>query len=189
MNKLPANFELGRYGLHVRLVCEEDAEFIVTIRTNAHNAKYIHDTDVSVEAQRDWIRNYKIREVAGEEYYLLFELNGVPQGVYRIYNRHENWCVTGSWVFSPKADRFSAIKGFVITHEVVFDVLEHRFVHDIDGVNLQNKQVLGVMKLIGGKFLDIRQDPKGQYQTLDIYKEDFYANRDLLLRMVGVETK
>lgn len=26
MTPLPSNFELDRYGLHVRLVCEEDAE-------------------------------------------------------------------------------------------------------------------------------------------------------------------
>ena len=29
MNKLPQNFELDRYGLHVRLVREEDAEFVL----------------------------------------------------------------------------------------------------------------------------------------------------------------
>jgi hypothetical protein len=33
MNKLPLNFELDCYGLHARLIKEEDAEFIVKLRT------------------------------------------------------------------------------------------------------------------------------------------------------------
>ena len=71
MTKLPENFELDRYGLHVRLVREEDAEFIVKLRTNEHNSRYIHDTVADVEQQKVWLRAYKQRELEGKEYYLL----------------------------------------------------------------------------------------------------------------------
>lgn len=131
INKLPSNFELDRYGLRVRLVREEDAEFIVRLRTNEHNSRYIHDTVADVEQQKVWLRTYKQRELEGKEYYLLFEANGEPQGVYRIYNRHEDRCITGSWVFKPNAERNSALKAMIITHEIVFDVLENKYVHDV----------------------------------------------------------
>ena len=187
MNKLPLNFELDRYGLHVRLVREEDAEFIVDLRTNAHNARYIHDTDVSVEAQRDWIRRYRVREEVGEEYYLLFEKEGVPQGVYRIYKRHEDWCVTGSWVFSPDAQRNAALKAMIITHEIVFEELGHQYVHDVDGINEDNRGVINAMKSIGGKFWEERIEEKGKYLQFDLQKQDFYKNRPNLLRFVGIK--
>ena len=49
MNKLPSNFELDRYGLHVRLMREVDAEFVVEMRTNPQNAQTIHNNNPSVE--------------------------------------------------------------------------------------------------------------------------------------------
>ena len=56
MTKLPENFELDRYGLHVRLVREEDAEFIVELRTSEHNSRYIHGTVGDIEQQKVWLR-------------------------------------------------------------------------------------------------------------------------------------
>ena len=172
MNALPSNFELDRYGLHVRLVREEDAEFIVKLRTNPQNARFIHDTNPSVEQQK---------------YYLLFEANGESQGVYRIYNRHEKWCVTGSWVFKQDAERNSALKAMIITHEIVFEDLKHLYVHDVDGINENNRGVINAMKSIGGKFWGERVEEKGKYMQFDLRKEDFYKNRPTILRFVGIK--
>lgn len=185
--KLPSNFELDRYGLHVRLVREEDAEFIVKLRTNEHNSRYIHDTVADVAQQEEWLRAYKQRESEGNEYYFVFEANGEPQGVYRIYNRHEEWCVTGSWVFKQDAERNSALKALIITHEIVFDVLGHTYVHDVDGINENNQGVINAMKSIGGKFWGERKEEKGIYKQFDLQKEDFYHNRPTLLRFVGIK--
>ena len=181
------NIDFVRYGLHVRLVCIEDAEFIVSLRNNSHNARFIHDTDASIVAQVEWIKNYKHRESKGKEYYLLFEVNGEPQGVYRIYNRHEEWCVTGSWVFKPDAERNSALKAMIITHEIVFEDLGHDYVHDVDGIHENNKGVINAMKSIGGKFWGERVEEKGKYMQFDLHKEDFYKNRPTILRFVGIK--
>lgn len=189
MIKLPSNFELDRYGLHVRLVREEDAEFIVRLRTYNKNARFIHDTNASIAAQREWIRQYKIREAEGKEYYFIFEINGEPQGVYRIYKRHEEWCVTGSWVFHPEAQKNAALKAMIITHEIVFEELGHQYVHDVDGINEDNKGVINAMKSIGGKFWGERIEENGKYLQFDLRKEDFYKNRPYLLRFVGIELK
>ena len=72
MTHLPSNFELDRYGLHVRLVREEDAEYIVQLRTNPTKNRYIHSTLNDVKAQKEWIRLYKQREAEGKEYYFIF---------------------------------------------------------------------------------------------------------------------
>jgi hypothetical protein len=45
MTPLPSNFELDRYGLHVRLVREEDAEFILSLRTDPKLSRFIHPTE------------------------------------------------------------------------------------------------------------------------------------------------
>lgn len=187
MTALPKQYGKDKYGLYIRFVCEDDADFIVALRTNANNSRYIHDTDDNVEAQREWIRNYKVREDAGEEYYLLFEAEGVPQGVYRIYKRHDDWCVTGSWVFHPDAQKNAALKAMIITHEIVFEELGHQYVHDVDGINENNKGVINAMKSIGGKFWGERIEKKGKYLQFDLYKEDFYKNRPYLLRFVGIK--
>lgn len=187
MTKLPENFELDRYGLHVRLVREEDAEFIVKLRTDPQNARFIHDTNPSVENQRVWIRQYKESEKECKEYYFVFEANGEPQGVYRIYNRHEDWCITGSWVFKPNAERNSALKAMIITHEIVFEDLGHDYVHDVDGINENNRGVINAMKSIGGKFWGERVEEKGKYMQFDLRKEDFYKNRPTILRFVGIK--
>ena len=49
MIKLSSDFNLDKYGLHVRLVNEDDAEFIVSLRTDPKLSRFIHDTgnDVS----------------------------------------------------------------------------------------------------------------------------------------------
>lgn len=65
MIKLPNNFELDRYGLHVRLVGEEDAEFIVHLRTDEKLSRYINKTNVGVDKQKEWIKQYKKRERYG----------------------------------------------------------------------------------------------------------------------------
>jgi len=184
---LPSNFELDRYGLHVRLVREEDAAFIVKLRTNEHNSRYIHDTVADVEQQKEWLQVYKYREAEGKEYYFIFEINGEPQGVYRIYNRHADWCVTGSWVFKQDAERNSALKAMIITHEIVFEDLGHDYVHDVDGINENNRGVINAMKSIGGKFWGERVEEKGKYMQFDLRKEDFYNNRPTILRFVGIK--
>ena len=70
-NKIPENFTIERYGLNVRLVEEKDAGFILSLRTNPKLSRYIHNTDDSLDKQRQWIRDYKKRELEGKDYYFI----------------------------------------------------------------------------------------------------------------------
>lgn len=123
LTRLPSDFSLCRYGLYVRFVNENDAEFILKLRTDSKLGKYIHATDKNIVAQKEWIRSYKIRELHGTDYYFMFEYpQGNRLGVCRIYNINENSFTLGSWVFSPDAPIGSSILGDIITREIAFDL-------------------------------------------------------------------
>jgi len=121
--KLPPDFTLERYGLQVRLVEEDDAEFIVSLRTDPRLSKHIHATSPDVEQQKQWIRNYKLREEQGLDYYFLFSINGQPQGLARIYDITEDTFTQGSWIFSPEAVLGASVLGNIISNEIGFELL------------------------------------------------------------------
>lgn len=180
---LPNNFTLDRYGLHVRFVTEDDALFIMAIRIDAKNKRFIHDTDNDPKSQIEYIRNYKFKEQLGEEYYFIFESNGIPQGVYRIYNRCEDWCTTGSWVFSPTAEKLSALKAYIIIHEIVFENLGYSLMKDYDGTNEKNVHVINTVKYFGANFnFPKRIDAKGVYLPFSISRDVFFDNRKKVLQ-------
>ena len=129
MKKLPENFTLERYGLQVRLVNEDDAEFIMTLRTDIRLSRYIHETSPNVEDQKQWIRDYKRREAQGLDYYFMFSVNNVRQGVARIYNITEDSFTQGSWVFSPDAVLGASVLGNIISSEMGFEFLDKKIVY------------------------------------------------------------
>jgi len=124
MKKLPKGFSLERYGLQVRLVEESDAEFIVALRTDPRLSKHIHATSPDIEQQKQWIRNYKLREEQGLDYYFLFLIDNQPQGLARIYDITENTFTQGSWIFSPEAVLGASVLGNIISSEIGFEFLE-----------------------------------------------------------------
>lgn len=126
MKNLPLDFTLDRYGLQVRLVEESDAEFIVSLRTDPRLSKHIHATSPDVEQQKQWIRNYKLREAQGLDYYFLFSINGQPQGLARIYDITEDTFTQGSWIFSPDAALGAAVLGNIISSEIGFEFLKKK---------------------------------------------------------------
>ena len=126
MKKLPNDFTLERYGLQVRFVEEKDAEFIVTLRTAPRLSKHIHVTSPDVEQQKQWIRNYKLREAQGLDYYFIFSINDKPQGLARIYDITEDTFTQGSWVFSPNAVLGASVLGNIISSEIGFEFLEKK---------------------------------------------------------------
>lgn len=103
MKKIPSDFTFSKYGLTVRLVREEDAAFIVKLRTNKKLSRFIHETDDDVEKQKEWIREYKKREIEGKDYYFIYFSGNRPVGVNRIYNITDESSTGGSWVCSEDA--------------------------------------------------------------------------------------
>ena len=116
---LPSNFELDRYGLHVRFVREYDAEFIVKLRTDPQKGRYLHATKADVSAQESWIKEYRKRETEGKEFYFIFSKEGENVGVVRLYNIEDSKFTSGSWLASSNAIGAGVLCD-IISREIAF---------------------------------------------------------------------
>lgn len=154
MNKLPKNIDFDRYGLHVRLVNENDASFILKLRTNPKLSRFIHSTDDDIQKQKEWIREYKLREAKGVDYYFIYSKNGIPIGVNRIYdiNYNNNTCTGGSWICVPDSTPEESVATLLIMKDIIFEQLEAQ--KELFDVRKKNKQVLKVHKLLGAEIYD-----------------------------------
>ena len=119
MKQLPVNFELIKYGLHVRLVREEDAAYIVKLRTNPKLGQFVHATSDDVSAQENWIREYRKREKEGMEFYFIFSKEGENVGVVRLYNIEDSKFTSGSWLASSNAIGAGVLCD-IISREIAF---------------------------------------------------------------------
>lgn len=150
MNKLPENFELNRYGLYIRLVKEEDAEFIVRLRSNDQLGCFLHKSNGNVEEQKLWINKYKQRELEQKEYYFIFFKDDIPFGLSRIYN--VDWVhlsfTSGSWICEKDTPMQETLLTVVLTNEIVFDILGLQI--NLFDVRKGNKKVLKFHKNIMG---------------------------------------
>lgn len=183
MKKLPSNFELDKYGLHVRLVREEDAVFIVNLRTNPIKARYISQTSASVDGQREWIKNYKLREQEGNDYYFLYIYNGNLAGVNRIYGIEGNHFIHGSWIFSDDVPPYCSLAAGIIAREIAYDTLGLEEEIDTAGVHKDNQGVLQYIKALGVEFTGTRMYPMGEYYISKLTKETFNANKHKIIRL------
>lgn len=182
---LPPDFEGNKYGLHYRLVNEEDAEFIYKLRSDPKLSKYIHDIEGGVENQIEWIRKYKKREKDGTDYYFIFFKDKSPVGLYRLYSIHDNTFTSGSWVMAPYANINEVVAVPIIIRELAFEQMGFTFEDNYDACHVDNKKVIKFNLKCGCKIYKHFQDIKGEYVAMSLTKEDFEANKHKLLKLIG----
>lgn len=180
MIKLPSNFELNRYGLHVRLVREEDAEFIVKLRTDPKLGHYIHLTSNDVAKQVEWIREYKKREETGTDYYFIYSKGDNLLGVNRIYNIQDNVATTGSWVCVKDINPVYSIATMLIVREVLYENLN--ILVNCFEVNKQNTRVLKLHQMMGAKMTQ-EDDINYYFKQSNI---DFNNNRNRIVKLYNM---
>lgn len=188
MLTLPPNFTLYKYGLHVRLVNEGDAEFIIRLRTDEKLSKFIHQTSSDVEQQKEWIKNYKLREAEGLEYYFIFYKGGVPFAVNRLYHMENPDCFTsGSWICLPGYSTEDVVASSLIPRIVAFELLGRKIEFGVEGCHEDNKKVIKFNLMIGMHIKGKIPDVKGMYYTFDMPKEDFYARLPSLEKLLNLK--
>lgn len=118
---LPAN----AYGGYFRLVEMEDAEFIRSLRNNEKLSRYINPTSAEIEDQMAWLKAYKIREMKGEDFYIMHlkEDKKTKLGLNRIYDITEDTFEFGSWLYSPEAGPNVAVLGDLFTKSLAYEKL------------------------------------------------------------------
>ena len=113
--------------IRLRLVEEADASFVFGIRNNTKLNQYLNPITGGIEGQLAFIRSYKQREAAGEEYYFIIErMDGKPVGVVRLYRFEGDTYCWGSWIVAPGAPPSTAIESMLLIHGLAFNVLGFR---------------------------------------------------------------
>lgn len=115
---------------HLRLVeaTERDAAFICALRGDERLNQHLNASSADVAAQLGWLRGYKDRETAGEEFYFVIVCEGEDRGVVRMYDFREiegrrSFC-WGSWIIPPPKTPGLATYSALLIYEVGFDTLK-----------------------------------------------------------------
>ena len=163
LNYLPQMLEFKHKKFKMRLVDENDAAFILELRTDPHLAKYLNPTSPEIKSQLKWIREYKKREQAKTEFYFLFEsYTGEKLGLTRIYNFTGDTFEFGSWIFKKNKNSPIPKLADLATKDFAFNEL--RFKKCVIIVNKKNINVIQYQKLFHP---DVSEDEVNYYFSID----------------------
>lgn len=189
MKKLPSDFVIEKYGVRARLVNENDAGFILKLRTDEELSKYIHDTSSKLQDQIHWIREYKKREAEGIEYYFVYSSNGRDFGLNRLYNidwQYKKY-TCGSWICERGSDLKDVIATTLIPRIVSFDILGLVIEDAFDGVHENNKKVIKYNEMVGMRRTGTIMDVKGRYYTYQLLPAEFKKGQHRIEKLLDLK--
>lgn len=175
---------ISKYGIYLRLVEESDAEFILSLRTNPKLNAHISYTSPHISEQVKWIKEYKIKEFHGlEYYYIAHDQYGNKYGTIRLYNFDERSFELGSWVFMPNSPLGIAAKTHLIGLETGFEQLNAEYCR----IAVRKNNVAVVRYIMGFKAIIVHEDDIDYYFNLS--KESFYMHKPTMPFFLSGNTK
>ena len=145
--------QISGKNINLRCVEEEDAEFIINMRTNTKKNKFLSSVDADVEKQKDWIREYKKRENQKEEFYFIIESKAYEKlGLVRMYDFQNNSFCWGSWLIKDNAPKSTAIESALQIYEFGFHELGFNQSHF--DVRKGNDKVIAFHKRFGAEIVE-----------------------------------
>lgn len=117
--------------IRLRLIEESDADFVLQLRLNPKYNAFLSKVTADLEAQKRWIKNYKIEEEIGQQYYFIIEriIDSKPCGTVRVYDlRYDSFC-WGSWILNEDKTISSAIESALLVYDFGFNVLNYNSSH------------------------------------------------------------
>jgi RimJ/RimL family protein N-acetyltransferase len=158
--------------IKLRLVEEDDAEFILKLRTEPTKNKYLSQTGADIEGQIMWIRSYKLREHLDREYYyVICDNDDEKLGLVRMYDfrdSEKSFC-WGSWILKQGSPVFAAIESAITIYEIGFNICGFHKSHF--DVRKDNTKVLKFHRNFGAK--QINEDEIDFY--FDFTRDDYEA--------------
>jgi len=131
--------------IFLREVTIDDSEFIVNLRTDPKNSKYISSTEKDVEKQKNFISDYLQSET--DYYFIISNWDYRPLGTVRIYDvRGDSFC-WGSWILLKDAQINTAIESALLIYDFAFFSLHYTKSHF--DVRKENQKVVDFHKLFG----------------------------------------
>lgn len=165
----------GRY-VNLREVRVEDAEFILSLRTDEKKSKYLHKTDNDLAKQIRYIERYK--SLNNEYYFIIENKELLPLGTLRISNIKGTDFTAGSWLMIDNATSEESIEGEYLLKRYAFEVLNLE--KNYFDVRKGNKRVLNFHKMYGASV--INEDDENYY--FELTKENFLINSQKFLKMI-----
>lgn len=181
MNILSEDFELERYGVKARLVTEQDAPFILSLRTDEKLSRFLHKTDDDLAKQLGWMKAYKERERKGLDYYFIYANADGPFGLNRIYDIHDDCGTGGSWLCKPGSDVEASIATLLIMRDIMFERMGLQY--DLFDVRKGNKHVQKIHKMMGAQ-------PIGETDLDYLFrlsKSDYQASKENILQLLNLK--
>jgi RimJ/RimL family protein N-acetyltransferase len=111
------SFVAEGFGVRLRPVQLEDAEFIVWLRHLERVQGKLGDSASDVESQKAWLRTYFERE--GDYYFLVETLSGIPLGTHGVYGVHGTSAEAGRLIIRTEAP--AAVPTSFVTFDLAFD--------------------------------------------------------------------
>lgn len=172
--------KIQKYNITLTTVTEEDAAIIIDFRTDVKRRRFISATDNDITRQREWIRDYKLRENEGKEYYFIAEdQSDVKFATYRVYDMRDGICEIGSWVSAPQyPNANNSVKVDIIIKEFVFETLGYSVLKF--SVFRENTTVIKYHKLFEP---EIAEETENNI-IFHLSKENFFKNRNRIFKNI-----
>jgi RimJ/RimL family protein N-acetyltransferase len=148
------DIDIRGFGYRLRPVVEADSEFILSLRTNATLARYVHRVTGRLEDQLAWFHSYCNRE--GDWYWIIERDDGTPEGTTGLYNFLESSLTVewGRWILAPSS--MGAFASAILIFKVAF---EHLKVNEVYCQTLLlNRQVISFHDHFGLERKDLKKD-------------------------------
>lgn len=161
---------ISKYGITLRLITVNDAEFIVNLWTNPLVKSFISAFSPTIHSQIKWIQDYKLKEQLGLDYYFIVEDENHNQyGTIRLNYFEEDSFVLGTWVFMPNSPFGMAVKAHIIGLETGFKLSKSNYCKI--SVVKENLNVLRYLE----NFNPIKINEDNQYYYFLLPKNNFYS--------------
>ena len=137
--------------IRLRLVEENDAEFILSLRLDEKYNKFLSSVSSEIEDQKKWIQQYKNEEKARKQFYFIIERidNNNPCGTVRIYDLSQDSFSWGSWILNENKTKYAALESAFLVYKFGFDELGYKKSHF--DVRKENIKVIGFHEKMGAK--------------------------------------
>lgn len=138
--------------INMRTVEIEDANFIFLMRQNQSKTKFLSKVSGTVESQKEWIIQYKIKENGMKEFYFIIESKSAEKlGLVRLYDFQNDSFCWGSWLIKDEAPKTTAIESALQVYEFGFYNLGFEKSHF--DVRKANDKVIAFHQRFGAKII------------------------------------
>ena len=110
-----------------RDACVDDAEFILSLRTDERKSRHLSSTSPELSRQIEWLNNYAGQ--GGQAYFVIETLGGERLGTVRLYDAQGDSFCWGSWIIKDGAPGNAAIESALMVYAYAIEHLGFEQAH------------------------------------------------------------